>query len=201
MRRLYLGDTHPMREGDGLLSTIRYMNKLSWKLVGGRGRACWRSPAGGGAWWWTQGRAPDVSYRTGKIERGPLQATVSASGAVNPVTQVSVGTQVSGQIKELYVDFNSEVKAGQLIAMIDPGDLRVPRAPVPGRRGLGAGRGAHGAGQRGREPRRACRAPRSTWPRPARDYERKKMLVDKQFIAQSEADKARALVNSTHRKR
>ena len=39
---------------------------------------------------------------------------------MNPVTQVSVGTQVSGQIKELYVDFNSEVKAGQLIAMIDP---------------------------------------------------------------------------------
>ena len=66
------------------------------------------------------GKADDVQYRTAKIERGPLSATVSASGAVNPVTQVSVGTQVSGQIKDLYVDFNSEVKAGQLIAVIDP---------------------------------------------------------------------------------
>ena len=77
--------------------------------------------AGGGAWWWKQrGQAEAVQYRTGKIERGNLQATVSASGAVNPVTQVSVGTQVSGQIRDLYVDFNSEVKAGQLIAQIDP---------------------------------------------------------------------------------
>ena len=44
---------------------------------------------------------------------------MSASGAVNPVTQVSVGTQVSGQIRDLYVDFNAEVKAGQLLAQID----------------------------------------------------------------------------------
>ena len=44
--------------------------------------------AGGGAWWWSQrDGAADVQYRTGKIERGNLLATVSASGAVNPVTQ------------------------------------------------------------------------------------------------------------------
>jgi hypothetical protein len=67
--------------------------------------------SGGGYWWYSQKQASsDVQYRTSKIERGSLQASVSASGAVNPVTQVSVGTQVSGQIKELYVDFNSEVK-------------------------------------------------------------------------------------------
>ena len=72
---------------------------------------------GAGAWWYSQRADADaVQYRTVKIERGSLQATVSASGAVNPVTQVSVGTQVSGQIRDLYVDFNSEVKAGQLIA-------------------------------------------------------------------------------------
>ena len=64
--------------------------------------------AGGGYWWYNQKQsAGDVQYKTSKIERGSLQASVSASGAVNPVTQVSVGTQVSGQIKELYVDFNS----------------------------------------------------------------------------------------------
>ena len=88
----------------------------------------------GGGWWWTQrGEAQAVSYRTAKIERGGLQATVSASGAVNPVTQVSVGTQVSGQIRDLYVDYNAEVKAGQLIAQIDPEtfEYRVRSAQAP----------------------------------------------------------------------
>ena len=61
-----------------------------------------------------------MQYRTAKLERGNLQATVAASGAVNPVALVTVGTQVSGQISELLVDFNSEVKAGQLLARIDP---------------------------------------------------------------------------------
>jgi len=60
------------------------------------------------------------TYRFAKVERGPLTATVAASGTLNPVTSVQVGTQVSGQIKELFVDFNSPVKAGQLIARIDP---------------------------------------------------------------------------------
>lgn len=75
---------------------------------------------GVGAWWALRGDAEALQYRTAKIERGSLQATVSASGTVAPVTQVQVGTQVSGQIKELYADFNSEVKAGQLIAQLDP---------------------------------------------------------------------------------
>ncbi len=73
------------------------------------------------AWWWSsRTRDAAVQYRTQAIERGPLQATVSSTGTVAPVTQVQVGTQVSGQIKELYADFNSEVKAGQLIARLDP---------------------------------------------------------------------------------
>ncbi|NBY71413.1 MAG: biotin/lipoyl-binding protein [Betaproteobacteria bacterium] len=74
----------------------------------------------GGAWWWWSGSTEAVQYRTGKIERGALTAAVAATGAVSPVSQVTVGTQVSGQIKDILVDFNSEVKAGQLIAVIDP---------------------------------------------------------------------------------
>jgi len=74
-----------------------------------------------GAWWWAAHRADgDVTYRTAKLERGSLQAAVSASGTVTPVTQVQISSQVSGQIKELYVDFNSPVKEGQLIARLDP---------------------------------------------------------------------------------
>ena len=77
--------------------------------------------ASAGLWWWLQGPGDaSVAYRTARIERGPLAATVSASGTVNPVSQVTVGTQVSGQIRDLFVDFNSEVRAGQLIAQIDP---------------------------------------------------------------------------------
>ena len=75
---------------------------------------------GGAAWWWMRDDSGAVQYRTAKIERGSLQATVAASGTVTPVTQVQVGTQVSGQIRELFADFNSEVKAGQLLARIDP---------------------------------------------------------------------------------
>ena len=73
-----------------------------------------------GAWWFLRDGDAALQYRTARIERGPLQATVAASGTVTPVTQVQVGTQVSGQIKELFADFNSEVKAGQLLARIDP---------------------------------------------------------------------------------
>jgi len=73
-----------------------------------------------GFWWWSgrQGDAP--VYRTAKVERGPITATVSSTGTLNPVTSVQVGTQVSGQIQQLFVDFNSPVTKGELIARIDP---------------------------------------------------------------------------------
>jgi HlyD family secretion protein len=61
-----------------------------------------------------------VKYRTEKVARGNIQSTVTATGSVNAVVNVLVGTQVSGTIKTLYVDFNSTVKKGQVIAQIDP---------------------------------------------------------------------------------
>ena len=77
--------------------------------------------AGAGGWWFlVRVPEPQLTFRTGKIERGPLQAAVSATGTVTPVQQVQISSQVSGQIKELFVDFNSEVKQGQLIARLDP---------------------------------------------------------------------------------
>ena len=59
-------------------------------------------------------------YRFTTVERGDLQSTVSATGTISAVTTVSVGTQVSGQISALLVDFNDSVKKGQLLARIDP---------------------------------------------------------------------------------
>jgi HlyD family secretion protein len=59
-------------------------------------------------------------FRTEKVTRGDIVSTVTATGTVNAVTTVLVGTQVSGTIKAIYADFNSKVKKGQLIAQIDP---------------------------------------------------------------------------------
>lgn len=74
----------------------------------------------GGWWFFVRQAEPAQSFRTARIERGALQAAVSATGTVTPVRQVQVGSQVSGQIKELFADFNSEVRSGQLIAQLDP---------------------------------------------------------------------------------
>jgi HlyD family secretion protein len=60
------------------------------------------------------------AYRTSAVERGDVVATVRAAGTVNALVTVEVGSQISGQVKELYVDFNSSVTQGQIIARIDP---------------------------------------------------------------------------------
>jgi HlyD family secretion protein len=60
------------------------------------------------------------AYRFATVQRGNIQSTVSATGTLNAVTTVSVGTQVSGQVSALLVDFNDQVRKGQLLARIDP---------------------------------------------------------------------------------
>ena len=62
----------------------------------------------------------EVKFRTEKVTKGDIEMAVTATGTVNPVTTVLVGTQVSGTVKNIYADFNSPVKKGQLIARIDP---------------------------------------------------------------------------------
>lgn len=63
--------------------------------------------------------AEAVSYQFGTVTRGNLESTVSATGTLSPVTTVDVGTQVSGTIDSVYVDYNDHVKAGQLLAVLD----------------------------------------------------------------------------------
>ena len=67
-----------------------------------------------------RGKGNEPKFRTEKVTRGDIEMAVTATGTVNPVTTVLVGTQVSGTVKNIYVDFNSPVKKGQLIARIDP---------------------------------------------------------------------------------
>lgn len=77
---------------------------------------------GGGAWWYVSGRQardPEALYRTETVARGDVRQTVSANGTLNPVVLISVGTQVSGTVKKLYVDFNDKVTAGQPLLELD----------------------------------------------------------------------------------
>src|ERR1043166_3284695 len=61
-----------------------------------------------------------TSYQTAAVSRGPITQAVTATGTLNPVVNVQVGSQVSGNIAKLNADFNSQVKAGQVVAQIDP---------------------------------------------------------------------------------
>src|SRR6202158_5370735 len=69
---------------------------------------------------WRMHSANAISYDTVPVERGPIQASVTATGTLNAVVDVQVGSQVSGNIKALYADFNTKVTKGQLVAEIDP---------------------------------------------------------------------------------
>ena len=64
-------------------------------------------------------KKPTVSYETIQLSRTSLSNSVTATGTIEPVTEVEVGTQVSGIIDKIYVDYNSEVREGQLIAEMD----------------------------------------------------------------------------------
>ena len=76
---------------------------------------------GGTTWFYHRADAKEApAYRTAAVTRGSLRSTVSATGALQAVRTVQVGTQVSGQIAQIYVDFNDKVRKGQLLARIDP---------------------------------------------------------------------------------
>ncbi|MGE5148175.1 MAG: efflux RND transporter periplasmic adaptor subunit [Candidatus Eiseniibacteriota bacterium] len=163
------------------------------------GRGARRRPAlialvvvalGAGAFFFTGGGSADnPSYRLAKVERGAISSKVSASGTLNAVVTVTVGSQVSGKIKELDADFNTEVKAGQVIARIDPSqfeaavsqaeaDLLLARANVSNAR---AGVTAAQA-----EIDRSTAAQQET----KKDLERKKTLMTRGVYAQSVVDTA-----------
>jgi len=151
--------------------------------------------AGGYAWLARNGEA-QPRYRTAKVERGPIVAVVAASGTLNAVTTVQVGSQVSGQIKEILADFNSAVKKDQIIARIDPSSfaLRVSqaRADVEAARSAVAVQRSALAAQQAELARL-----RVTLLDAERDYRRKKTLVERNFISSAERDKAKTLYDAT----
>ena len=76
--------------------------------------------AAGGAVWWNAGRTVAVHYTATPVTRGPVARTVTATGTINPVLTVIVGSYVSGVIQELFCDYNTRVTKGQICAKIDP---------------------------------------------------------------------------------
>lgn len=77
------------------------------------------------AWFLLANRTPKdtISFTTAKVDNGNIQNSVTATGTIEPVTSVTVGTQVSGIVSKLYVDYNSVVHKGQVIAELDKTNL------------------------------------------------------------------------------
>ena len=152
--------------------------------------------AGGWAWYASRSAVGETKYRPVKLERGPIQAVVVASGTLAAVTTVQVGSQVSGQVLEIFADFNTQVKKDQIIARIDPQsfELRVnqTRADVDAARSAVAVAVSALAAQKAEVGRVKVNLADAE-----RDLNRKKMLVEKNFISPAELDKARTLFDST----
>ena len=158
-----------------------------------------------GSYLWNGSESTDVSYRLAKVERGTIQKSVSASGELNAVVTVEVGSEISGQISELSVDYNSEVKAGQIIARIDPesfaarvtqaeAELSVAKALVATKRagvaqaGANLGNAISVLAAAGADVSRV----QVTTADLKQDYGRKQALRKKGAVAVSAVDKARA---------
>ena len=80
--------------------------------------------AGGGYFYWKNKGKPDFEFQTTAVTRGELIHAVTATGTLNPVLNVQVGSQVSGNIQKLFADWNSTVKAGEVVAQIDPSNYQ-----------------------------------------------------------------------------
>jgi HlyD family secretion protein len=134
--------------------------------------------SGAGVWRWRNAhRKSPVEFDTANVDRGRIVARVTATGTLSALVTVQVGTQVSGTIQKLFVDFNSPVKKGQLIAKLDPqlnaASLEQARANFEAAQGnfVKAEAQERDAG---------------------RQFERSKGLLDRKLIAQADFDTAQA---------
>ncbi len=134
-------------------------------------------------------------YRLAKLERGPLSAAVTASGTLNALVTVQVGSQVSGLIKEIRADFNSEVRRDQVIARLDPETFasRVTQAEAD----LAAAQSAAEVARGNLTVRQAeTGKARIALDDARRNLERKRALVEQHFISAAELDTAQAALDT-----
>lgn len=123
----------------------------------------------GGAWFFTgKSTKGGIRLETAKVGRSSISNTVTATGTVEPVTEVEVGTQVSGIIDKLYADYNDVVKAGQLIAEMDKVNLKAELASAQAQ----------------------LASSKSEYEYQQKNYARNKVLFDKKLISDSDYETA-----------
>ena len=122
----------------------------------------------GGIWWYFDSGGNKIEYVTVNISRGNIRQVVTATGEINPVNTISVGSQVSGTIEDIFVDYNSHVKQGDLLLKIEPSVLQ---ASVD-------------------EALAALDSAKSQLNLAKNDYERNKTLYDSGYIARAEMEQS-----------
>lgn len=120
-------------------------------------------------------RKAPVRYRTAAVERGPVISLVTATGIINPVVSVQVGTQVSGMVKSMHADFNSVVKAGDVVAVIDPEPFKARRDQAASNLDMARANLARA---------------RTDLAQRKRELDRVKSLVAQQFVSENDVDVA-----------
>ncbi|NUS60361.1 MAG: efflux RND transporter periplasmic adaptor subunit, partial [Lysobacter sp.] len=132
-----------------------------------------------GGWWWSQRNAAAAvgAYRTATVETGDLRVAISATGTLAAISTVDVGSQISGQVTDVLVDFNDRVRKGEVIARIDPSTYQAQIA-----QGLAQVSSA----------RANLATAKATLANAEIDYKRKAELVGQQLIARSDVDLAKA---------
>ena len=129
-------------------------------------------------WWWRSDKpAGEAGYRTTAIERGDIRVAISATGTLSAISTVTVGSQVSGQVTAVLVDFNDKVRQGEVIARIDPStyeaQIEQGNAQVA-------------------SARAQLRQAQATLANAEADFRRKAELAGSQLVARSDVDQARA---------
>jgi HlyD family secretion protein len=134
---------------------------------------------GAGAWYWTARKADgaESAYRTATVERGDIRVAISATGTLSAISTVTVGSQISGQVTDVLVDYNSEVKKGEVLARIDPSTYEAQIA--------------QGNAQIA-NAQASLRQAQATLANAELDYTRKADLGQQKLVAQSDVDLARA---------
>ena len=121
--------------------------------------------------------AAEGAYRTATAERGDIRVVISATGTLAALSTVDIGSQISGQVTDVLVDFNDQVKRGQVLARIDPSTYEAQIAQ--GSAQVASARANLATAEAGLRNARA-------------DYARKAQLAGEQLVARSDADLARA---------
>lgn len=137
---------------------------------------------GAGAWYWKgrQAKSEEGAFRTAEVERGNIRVAISATGTLSAISTVTVGSQISGQVTDVLVDFNSPVKKGDVLARIDP---KTYEAQIEqGTAQIAAARASLAQAQ-------------ATLHNAELDYRRKADLGQQKLVAQSDVDLARAALD------